>query len=85
VAVIFEPPLPAVSTVIELVPWPLVIVPLEIVQLNDKIDGEPVFWRLALKVTGLPSITLSGQVILKLGQTMFGWQLAQLLIFTVAV
>jgi hypothetical protein len=59
---------PVVSTVIELVPWPLEIVPAETVQLKVGVtSGEPLS-MVAVKVIGLPAGTVSGQETLTVGQ-----------------
>src|SRR5258708_3046450 len=65
VAVTVWPPSPAVSTVMDDVPWPLLIVPVETVQLYVTFMSPA---PEALKVIGAPSSTSAGQLTDTVGQ-----------------
>src|SRR5438093_24859 len=71
VARTFCPERPVVSTVMLGVPWPLVILPAEMVQLRlGRMPGAGVPpLMLAVKVTGAFSLPASGHVMLTVGQT----------------
>src|ERR1041385_4120341 len=85
VAVTVWPPRPFVSTVIEEVPWPLVIVPAETVQLYVGVTCGVPCVKFAVKVIELPSETSDGQVTFTVGHTRFGTEAVQLAIVTVVV
>src|SRR5207302_8491134 len=83
VAVTDWPPRPFVSTVIELVPWPLVIVPAETVQLYvSETVGVPCVNR-AVTVAVESGAAWLGQSTLTVGQTRIGLQSVQVAIVTV--